>query len=211
MGKVGPGALIDDSIAPKPMLDDASDFEYVTILNPLPDDFYVQVAQDVPVNVPMTLRAPTAMTQTARDVAQQYGLGNLVGPDHKARKPIFNRAMIPAGQTMNFKGNEAQVVVKQVVNELLQREGKKRMMYDPTVRHEAEERVIVRRGTMQEIMDKQLITPQQQMNDAITKSNEAPHEEVAFPGLEDTGTTEPAAEPENASASSKRPVATAKK
>lgn len=211
MAKVGPGALADEGIAPEPLLNNASDFEYITILNPLPDEFYVQVAQDVPINVPMTLRAPTAMTQTERDVAQQYGLGSLKGPDHLARKPIFNRAMIPPGQSMNFKGGDAQVVVRQLVNELLQREGKKRMMYDPYVRREAEQRVVIRRGTMQEIMDKQLITPQQQMNEAITKSNEVHNEEVAFPGLENTGTAEQPANTEDASTSSKRPVATTKK
>lgn len=182
-GTIGPGALRNDEIAPEPMLNDASDFEYVTILNPFTVDFQVQVAQDVPVNMPMKLRAPTAMTQTERDVSAQYGLG-LKNGDHQGRQQIFNTTTIPAGESRNFKGSEAQVVVRQIVNELLQREGKKRMMHDPVTRHEAEKRIIQRRGTMQDVMDKQLVTPAQQINDAINKSNEVSNE--AFPGLERT-------------------------
>lgn len=177
---VGPGSLQQDTIAPKPMLEGASELEYITILNPLTDDFQVQVAQDVPVNVPFQLSAPTSMVGDERDIVSQYGL-QLKNPEHKARRPIYNTTIIPAGKTMNFKGSDAQVVVRQLVNEYLQREGKDRMLSDPTTRFEVERRIIIRRGSVQDILDERLTTPLQQVNEALNKSNEVTNE--PFPGL----------------------------
>lgn len=176
---VGPGAAINQPTDVRPLLEGASEYEFVTILNPLTDDFQVQVAQDVPVNLPMEIRGKTGLVQTDRDVVMAYGL-DLKNPNHQAKKYIHNTTIIPAGQTMNFRGNEAQVVVRQLVNEILQREGKKRMIADPTTRQEVEQRIIQRRGSVQELMDGGLRTPTQQINEAVNQSNEVKDE---FPGL----------------------------
>lgn len=181
---VGPGSIRQDQIAPSPSLEGATEFEYVTILNPLTDDFQVMVAQDIPVNMPFQLRSPTSLVQSERDVTSQYGL-QLKNPDHTAHKYIYNQTIIPAGKTMNFKGNEAQVVVKQLVNEILQREGQRRLMADPTLRKQVEDRIIVSRGTVQDILDKGFSTPSQQIDEAMSKLNEVSTDEP-FPGLNQT-------------------------
>lgn len=188
---VGPGSVVQEDIAPKPTLDNATEYEYVTILNPLPDDFQVNVAQDVPVNMPFQIRQDTSgktqsLTHDERDAQQVYGL-SLKNPDHQAKKYIYNRAIIPAGQTMNFKGNEAQVVVRQLVNEIMQRSGQRRLMADPTLRKQIEDQIIQRRGSVQEILDEKLVTPTQRIDEAVTKSNEV-QDAQAFPGLSQTDT-----------------------
>lgn len=182
MALVGPGAHKQQETSPEPLLSKASEFEYVTILNPLTDDFQVRVAQDVPVNMPFEVRDKTAMVQSERDITAQYGLG-LKNPDHQAKKYIYNEAIIPAGRTMNFKGNEAQVVVTQLVNEILQREGRKRFLADPNVRLEVENRIVIARGSVQDILDRTLQTPSQQIATAIDNSNTVATEAPAFADL----------------------------
>lgn len=181
MAVVGPGSAqeIDSSI--RPLLDNASEYEFVTVLNPLTDDFAIRVAQDIPVNIPFDITKPTATTQSGGDVIRNYGL-NLKNPDFSSRNHITNNVIIKSGQTLNLKGNEAQVAVRQIANELMQREGNGRLLSDPTLRREAEERIIISRGSIQDLMDNKLVTPRDQLNAAIKESNEV-QDEQAFPGL----------------------------
>lgn len=180
---VGPGSIPQETTAPTPTLDGAGEYEYITILNPLTDDFQVMVAQDIPVNMPFTIRDPTSMVKDERDVTMNYGL-QLKNPEHTAKKYIYNQAIIPAGKTMNFKGNEAQVVVRQLVNEILQRSGKNRLMADPHLRQQIENDIIIARGSVQDILDSRLVTPREQIETALNQSNEVKDE--PFPGLNQT-------------------------
>lgn len=185
MAVVGPGAQVTETVEPGSLLDGASEYEYVTVLNPLTDDFMVLVAQDIPVSIPFQIRKDASgktsfLTSDEKDARQIYGL-NLKNPEHQAKKYIANKTVIPAGTTVNFRGNEAQVVVRQLVNELLQREGNKRLLADPNVRRQAEQRIIQHRGNIQELMDGQMITPQAQALNAVNRSNEVINE--PFPGL----------------------------
>ena len=93
---------------------------------------------------------------------------------------------------MNFKGSEAQVAVRQLVNEIMQREGNKRMLADPNERRKVEERVIFARGSVQDLLDERVQTPREQINAALSKSNEV-KDEQAFPELGDTEPTEASA------------------
>lgn len=182
---VGPGAIKVEETAPKPTLDGFSEYQYVEILNPLSDDFMVQVAQDVPVNVPFEVRAKTALHQTETDITRTLGFG-LKNDDHQARKQIFNNTIIPSGKSKVFKGNEAQVVIRQLVNEILQRRGNKSklLMSNPTLRAEVEAEIIVRYGNVQELLDTNFQTERSQVDQALTKANEVGNE---FPGLENPG------------------------
>lgn len=194
MAVVGPGAQQEQVTDVKPTLDGASEYEYVTILNPLSDDFAVRVAQDVPVDLPFNIGKDISgkVTQTTlneRDAAQTYGL-SLKNPDFKGRKHMINDTVIKAGQTLNLKGNEAQVAVRQLVNELMQREGNQKLLSDPVLRAEAEARIIVARGSIQELMDSNLRTTRSQLDETISKSNEV-HDEQPFPGLSQSTTGRP--------------------
>lgn len=189
MALVGPGATQQLDEAPKPTLEGANEHQYVEILNPLPDDFAVQVAQDIPVNAPFVVKDQDENPLGEADVMRTYGVG-LRNKDFKGRKHISNVTVIMAGQTINLKGNEAQVAVRQLVNEILQREGKRRLMSDPHLRREVESRIIKNRGSVQELMDRNLQSQTSQIDEAIKRSNEARNEEVAFPQLEQpTGAT----------------------
>lgn len=181
MAIVGPGAVKQDEIAPKPSLDGASEYEYVTIFNPLTDDFAIQVAQSKSVDLPVTVRSKTSMIQEEGDIRREYGL-QLKNPDYQAKAHISNTTVIKAGQKLNLKGDEAQVAVRQLVNEYLQREGKSKFLADPNVRKAAEGIIIVGRGSVQELLDGKLQSPQSQINDAVAKSNEVQDE--AFPGIQ---------------------------
>lgn len=187
MAIVGPGANKQEVESPKATLDGASEYEYVTILNPLTDDFAVMVAQSRPVNLPFEVHKSSDRTQgvtsSESDVRQVYGL-QLKNPDHAGKTHITNSTIIRSGKTINLKGDEAQVAVRQLVNEILQREGKSRLMADPNLRKEVEDRIIVNRGSVQDLMDNRLQSPQQQLNEAIKVSNEV-QDEQEFPGLTD--------------------------
>lgn len=181
MAIVGPGAQPEQAEEAIPLLEGASEFEYVTVLNPLTDDFAVRVAQDVPVNMPVEIRAKTGLIRSDTDVARTYGF-DLKGRDFVGRKHIVNDTIIKAGQTKNFKGNDAQVAVRQIVNEVLQREGKTRLSADPNLRREVEERVIIHRGPIQDLMEAALRTQRSQLDDAIDQSNKE-QDEQPFPQL----------------------------
>lgn len=175
MAVVGPGSRIQNGETPEPMLQGASEYEYVTILNPLTDDFVVQVAQDVPVNMPFEIRKDNSRktsvaTTDERMATLNYGL-NLKNPDHTAHKSIFNTTIIPAGGTMNFKGSDAQVVVRQLITEIMQRRGTARKLHDPHAREEIEKKIIISRGSVQDLMDSNITSQQQQINKALNESN----------------------------------------
>lgn len=190
MALVGPGSVPQAATDVRPLLDGASEYEYVEVLNPLTDDFAVQVAQDIAVNAPFNISKDISgktaqMTNTEQDVRQIYGLG-LKNPEFPAKKHISNSVIIKSGQTLRLKGSEAQVAVRQIVNELMQREGNARLLSDPTLRREAEQRVIQGRGSIQELMGAtSFVSPQQQATEAINRSNEVQNEPtVEFPELE---------------------------
>lgn len=185
MSVVGPGAVQDEQIEIKPTLEGANEYEFVTILNPLPDDFAVRVAQDIPINMPFNIgRDPSGRTaQTTvdeRSAAQTYGL-SLKNPDFAGRKHITNDMIIKAGQTMNLKGDQAQVAVRQLVNEIAQREKKTKLLADPNVRKEIEDRIVQGRGSIQDLMDNKLQSTRTQADEAIKQSNEVKDE--PFPEL----------------------------
>lgn len=182
---VGPGSLIQEETNPESLLNKANQYEYVSILNPLSDDFQVMVAQDIPVDMPFEIRndGKTSITSTTEEaVKMTYGIG-LKNPDHQAKKHLHNMTIIPAGETRNFRGNEAQVVLRQLVNEIMQRRGLGRMLADPNRRLEIEQEVVINRASVQELMDGRLTTPAMQAHEAVNKSNEVNTNE-AYPELE---------------------------
>src|ERR1044071_4655454 len=145
MALVGPGAVQEDLTDVRPLLEGYTEQDYVTIINPLPDDFAVRVGQDVPINMPTPIHSGTTMVQNENDVVRNYGF-NLKGKDFVGRKHIVNDTIIRSGATITLRGNEAQVAVRQLVNEILQREGKTRLSADPNLRNEVEKRIIVAHG-----------------------------------------------------------------
>jgi len=217
MAVVGPGAIVQNDVAPEPLLTGISEYEYVTVHNPLNDDFAVQVAQDIPVNMPMEIRDKTAGVQDRNGLVMNYGQ-DFKNPDFQSRKHVLNQTIIPAGKSVNFRGNEAMVAVRQLTNELMQREKNSKFLADPHLRRVAEEKIVVKRGYIQELMDTTIQSPQQQALHAIDQSNEVGHvQEQAFPALGqqpesgDSSQTAPAESPAASDSSEPRRVGRPKK
>lgn len=180
---VGPGSITDQGIAPKPLLEGATEYEVVTMFNPLPEDFYGLVGQNKPTVMPFQIRKDAytnPISTTEDDVRRNYGL-NLKNPDHQAKMPIQNRVLIRAGQTLKLFGNEAQVVVRQLVNEIMQREKKSLLMADPYQRNIVEKLIIRDRQSTQEAIGG-VDTVTEQMRAGVDKLNEQNNEQE-FPGL----------------------------
>lgn len=172
MALVGPGSITQQQITPEATLDGASEYEYVTILNPLTDDFAIQVAQSRPVDIPFKINNNSGgITHNERDVTQVYGI-SLKNPDFKSKNNILNQTIIRSGKTINLRGDDAQVAVRQLVNEIIQREGNTLHQADPNVRREVESRIIIARGSVEDLMDNKLQSTRSQINQTINKSNE---------------------------------------
>lgn len=179
---VGPGAIQEQGVAPDPLLQGATEFEVVGIFNPLPEDFIGQVGQTKPVNTPFEIRKDgmtSTITNSENDVRTNYGL-NLKNPDHQGRMPIVNYVRIPSGKTLAILGNEAQVIVRQLVNEIMQREKRSLMLADPTARHEVEQRIVRYRRPIGEVLDG-VQSVGSQIREGVGRINDQNEQE--FPGL----------------------------
>lgn len=64
MGLVGPGAVVQNEISPDATLKGVGAEKIVTVLNPLSDDFAVQVGVSRPVEVPIQVSDPATKGQT---------------------------------------------------------------------------------------------------------------------------------------------------
>lgn len=184
----GPGAIENNDIAPEPMLLGASEYEYVTLLNPLSVDFVGVVGVTRPINVPFQVRKDgitQTVTNSESDIIRNYGL-DLKNKDHLGKANITNRVTIPSGKTINLLGNEAQVVCTQLVNEIMQREGNSLMLADAYQRSLVEARVIISRRGMNELLDRSPTSVQEQLRGAVDSLNQQeviPSVEPEFPSL----------------------------
>lgn len=180
----GPGAVEQSGESPLPLLEGSTDYEVVELHNPLSVEFRGVVGITRPVNVPFEVRTDgmtSTTTRTAEDVSRNYGLP-LKNPDHPAKGHIQQTISIPAGATIRLQGAQAQVIVRQLVNEIMSREGQQLLMADAYARNQIEKRVVMRRSSIQDIMDAPLDIPTQITN-AVSKLNEdKPSEEQAFGG-----------------------------
>lgn len=175
----GPGAIEQATLDVEPMLNNASEYEYVEILNPLPVDFIAKFATTRPVRGDITIvnnpNTPTS-TETEADIRRNYGL-DLRNKDHMGKANIVSKVTIPSGQTIRVLGNEAQVIVNQLTTEIMQRRGKQLMLADPTQRNLVEQEIVKNRNTVESILGSQPISIQDQLQAAVSK----PEEE--FPGI----------------------------
>lgn len=170
---VGPGSVVESDVSPQPTLDGVSEFEYVDILNPLPFEFRGKVAVTRPVNAPLTIVASKdapGVTKTEQDIKTLYGL-DLRNPDHQGRASIINIVPIKSGTTVRLPGNEAQVIVRQLVTEILAQRGRKLSLADPTARKEVEDEVIQGRGSIAEFMGTRPLSVSEQLHNALEESN----------------------------------------
>lgn len=181
----GPGADPDRGTAPRPLLEGASEYEYVDLMNPLSVEFIGMFGVSRPTTAPISITPVQGrgVTQNEADLRQGYGL-DLRNPDHQGRANIVNRISIKSGATVRLLGNEAQVVVRQLVNEIMAREDHKLLLSDAHARREVEQRVIITRGNVADYLGQAPKTVSEQLQ-AVKEAN---HDEDQFPGLNNAGT-----------------------
>lgn len=171
---MGPGSDIQDEVQPEPMLDKTSEYEYVEILNPLSADFPAKVGATKPVNAPLRVynnpATPTSI-KSESDLANR-GLAGFKNNDHPSSMHLAQQVILKSGQTTRLRGPEAKVVVRQLVNEIMMREGNKERLADLHARNIVEKRIIQRIGNMEEFMQTPVQTVTEQLNNALESSNE---------------------------------------
>lgn len=173
---VGAGAIAQEQTNPKPTLEGASEYEYVTLTNPLPFTFKGKVAQSRPVNSPIRIvggREKGVTEETLRGA----GL-DLRNPDHPSNSHVTNIVEIKSGASINLRGDEAQVIVRQLVNEVLHYNGQTLKIGAPTYRKDIEEQVITGRRSIDDLLDRK--SEREMIDEVIAQKNE----EIAFPDLE---------------------------
>lgn len=174
---VGAGAITEDQARPEPLLDRVSEYHYVKVTNPLPMDFIGKVAQSRQINAPLRI-VDGAQKGIDENTLKAAGL-DLKNPDHPQFQHVSVNVAIKSGQTINLRGNEAKVIVRQLVNELMAYEGKTIRQGNPAYRREYEEKIV------QGIYDvNDLLGENRQSEDLLIKEALEKENEKAFPDLE---------------------------
>lgn len=185
----GPGVSEDNGEDPKPMLQGFTEYEWVNVHNPLSVDFVGMFGITKPAPGASKFNA-TQLVRTQEDIGRMYGL-NLDNPSHQSTTKIFNRAVIRAGQTVRMLGNEAQIIVRQLVNEILQREGFKNQLANAHLRRNTEERVVRGTGSIRDFHS--VVPVQEQLQSAVQDAqfaspyshNPAPPPAIPIPSLQE--------------------------
>ncbi len=158
---------------PKSLLSNLRGHHVVLVHNPLTDvpekglkgDFTWQTARSV-----------IQLDERSRDPhIDKLGLRN---DSHPTQKHVVRPITIPSGTSMRLPGDVAQVLVKHLVDEMMQREGQKQQMADPVLRREYEERVILNVNDLVHQLSTQTI--EEQLDQQIADLNrEEPRNEQA--------------------------------
>lgn len=188
---VGPGTLTAQPDAQPSLLDGITEYEWVDLFNPLSVSFVAQVASSRPVNAPVRIYQTPGLesgVRTESDLATQYGITGFKNKEHPSNVHVPHTIEIVSGHTRRLPGNEAQVVLRQIVGYLLQVEGKGLKLADPYERNLAEQRIIRGKGNIADLMTEAPVSIPEQLTRAVDKSNAREEEhraepETAFPGV----------------------------
>lgn len=195
----GPGSVTESATDVRPLLEDASPLEYIEVLNPLSVDFVAKIGITKPVSASVTISKDINGRQMSeQDILSSYGIG-LHNQDVQGRTHVENNIRIGSGKTINLLGDQAKVVVRQLVNEIMSREGRQLFLADPSARRAVEERLIMSRGSVQgDLLGQQATTVREQLEIAVKESNNEEFPELREPnesvqeGSVDTGGAEDA-------------------
>lgn len=179
----GPGAVKERSFE-IPMLDGMDGNYYVEIINPLPKTFVGRVASSRPGSAQLQIRiakeTPT-LTRTSSDMARNYGLDmerEIAAGGHRAQQHFAQTIEIPSGSVVRLPGNEAQVVIRQLVNVIMDIRGQQILKGDAYARHQIEAEIIIKTGTMDEYFTTQNVDMRTMLN---KEPGHATEEEQPFP------------------------------
>ena len=146
----------------KSLVDTFTEYDIVEVFNPLSTDFEAKVATSV-VN-------PNAGVDKT---IERLGLRS---NSHPAMSHVVNTVVIPTGQSKKMPGHVARVVVTQLVNEMMQKEGAIKQMGDKALRLPFEERVVLDSAKFQQSED--IITAEERFQRQLDELNKTTEIEV---------------------------------
>jgi hypothetical protein len=129
----------------KSILDSVSEHDVVTVFNPLSDAFIGKVARSV------VSSAARQSVQTGNGEADAFVQGlnrGISNGGHLSMAHVQQQVVLKPGQSVRMPGDIARVIVRQLVKEMMQREGAKRQMADPATFMEYEQRVVLNHENM---------------------------------------------------------------
>lgn len=144
---VGPGTVRQEDSDAQPLLNGMSEYHFVDVFNPLPIPFTGQFAATKPVNAPMRIGKSDENGRqiSERDLDAALG-GAFRNPDFQGRTHVTTNYVIEAGETKRLLGNEAQVIVRQLVNALMDLDGATLRRGNNFYRRKYEEKVVKNYG-----------------------------------------------------------------
>jgi hypothetical protein len=175
---VGPGTLKQEDNAPRPMLEGMDEYYFADIHNPLSDDFVVQFASTMPTRSPVTI-VPSRQGEKpwAEDELKNRAGVDLRNPHNpiQGRQHLISTRMIKSGETVRLLGLEAQKACKQIVDEIMQRDGQALMLGNLFARHAVEQQVVKNTGNVRDEYSRPTNEPFPAANPVIEKTaNEFP-------------------------------------
>lgn len=188
--EVGVGTQAEHQAKPQPLLDRASELEYVTLFNPLPFTFKGKIGQSRPVNAPIRIvnnKESNGGVEATEEMLNQAGLP-LRNSDHIGQAQVTIPIIIEAGKTLNLRGDQAQVIVRQLTNEIMHYRGQSLFLGAPAYRLEVEREIVKGRHTIETLLND--YTPlDDRINQALAAKNEA--DEKPFPEVTNTPAKKP--------------------
>ena len=146
----------------KSLVDTFTEYDIIEVFNPLSDDFEGKVATSV-----VSTDAPVDKT------IERMGLRNNF---HPTQNHVVNIVVIPAGQSKKMPGHVARVIVTQLVNEIMQREGAVKQMGDKALRIKYEEMVVLDSAKYQQ--EENIITAEERFQRQLDELNKTTEIEV---------------------------------
>jgi hypothetical protein len=176
---IGPGAAPEATTDPKPLLDErgVTEMDFVEILNPLSVTFVGQAALTTNVNASIRI-GPAAqdgggLSHTENDIRSLYGFDMRASAAQSGKTHLINRIPIESGKTVRLLGNEAHVVLRQLVNTVMQREGNGQLLANGVERRKVEERLVQRVGSLQDMMGRAPLSVQEQLKSTLQQLDDA--------------------------------------
>lgn len=163
------------------ILDDIGEMDEVTVFNPLTITFQGKFSRTIPADSPLNKENRRVSELSGIDLRKGEGAG---GVAH-----VASYVKIPAGQSLKMHGYAAKVVARQLVTDIIQRQGRKGQIADPKVRREVEEMVILgTKNTDSGILENPRDSFEREMkklNDPLTNAKDESHERVeqSFPDV----------------------------
>lgn len=157
------GLPVDESVVERPSLLEAfTDGDYVELYNPLDTHFRGITGQQVVVPAQETTNERIAREKAGVDV-RSGGKSDM----QLVRQPIVLRSK----QTIRLPGHIAKVVGRQLVTAMIQMDGDKKKVADPTTRRIYEEKIIRSNGRINDFLSQQVLTQSEQVGRTISDLN----------------------------------------